>query len=279
MALQVPTVQLESNAPTMLQGGRVTPQQDTATKGVEKFTKAMSQAGKQFAQISESLQEQRDDSIYKEKSMEYQKAVSEAKLEYQSLENKAAIEQVDVDENGEPVTKREQIVQNLSARLEEIAESAENDRQKYMIRTNGEATLLSANNVMTKHEITQGQKYHDANDIAAIDLAADVTGEDYADHGDPLGEFAKNEAKALALVYQYAARKNLPADSPQIKLLIQQTQTKIHTSTLDQMMTKKDFDEAKLYLERNILTGKVSASLYQTYMPKIISGYNKYDRE
>ena len=276
MALQVPQVQLEANAPTMLQGGRVTPQQDTATKGVEKFTSAMSQAGKQFAQISENLQDQRDDSIYKEKSMEYQRAVSEAKLKYESLENKAAIEQVGTDENNQPITKREQIIADLSAKLEEIAESAENDRQKYMIRTNGEATLLSANNTMTKHEIQEGQRYHDANDIAAIDLAADVTGEDYADHGDPLGEFAKNEATALALVMQYAARKNLPPDSPQIKLLIQQTQTKIHTSTLDQMMTKKDYDEAKLYLERNILTGKASASLYQAYMPKIIAGYNKH---
>ena len=276
MALQVPQVQLEANAPTMLQGGRVTPQQDTATKGVEKFTSAMSKAGKQFAQISENLQDQRDDSIYKEKSMEYQRAVSEAKLQFESLENKAAIEQVGTDENNQPITKREQIVADLSAKLEEIAESAENDRQKYMIRTNGEATLLSANNTMTKHEINEGQRYHDTNDLAAIDLAADVTGEDYADHGDPLGEFAKNEATALALVYQYAARKNLPADSPQIKLLIQQTQTKIHTSTLDQMMTKKDFDEAKLYLERNVLTGKASASLYQSYMPKIIAGYDKH---
>ena len=46
MVLQVPTVGLEANNPAMMQGGRVTPQQDVVSQDIKEVAAAQSQVGK-----------------------------------------------------------------------------------------------------------------------------------------------------------------------------------------------------------------------------------------
>ena len=45
------------------------------------------------------------------------------------------------------------------------------------------------------------------------------------------------------------------------------------------MIAKKDFDDAKAYLDSETDAGRVDAATYNTYASKILTGYNKQKGE
>ena len=274
--MQVPSVQLETNAPPMLQGGSVQQMQDVVTDDIKKLGAAQ----KQIGDLAIKLQEERDDAVYTQKHNEYIAKVNEAKLKYASLEGINAVKQVGVDPNtDEPITVLDQKKAELSQLLEEFEGTLENDRQKFMFKTAAASTLNSASTAMTKHSIKEEQKYADAEFLNAIDLAADTTGQNYEDWHDPTGEFSKHGQVAILLANRYAFKKGWPTESSQRAALLQKVATKIHQSTLNQMIAAKDFDDAKLYLEKATKEGTVSATLFNTYSQKINTGYNKQNGE
>ena len=105
MVLQVPTVQLESNAPPMLRGGNVQQMQDVVTDDI----KELGAAQKQIGDLALKIQEERDDAITTQKTNEYTAKVNQAKLEFASLQGNAAIQRVGFDpETDEPITVLDQ---------------------------------------------------------------------------------------------------------------------------------------------------------------------------
>ena len=274
--MQVPSVPLETNAPPMLQGGSVQQMQDVVTDDIKKFGAAQ----KQIGDLAIKLQEERDDAVYTQKHNEYIAKVNETKLKYASLEGINAVKQVGVDPNtDEPITVLDQQKAELSKLLEDFEGTLENDRQKFMFKTAAASTLNSASIAMTKHSIKEEQKYADAEFLNAIDLAADTTGQNYEDWHDLTGEFSKHEQVAILLANRYAFKKGWPTESSQRAALIQKVTTKIHQSTLNQMIAAKDFDDAKLYLEENTKQGTITSALFNTYSQKIITGYKKQNGE
>ena len=259
--MQVPSVPLETNAPPMLQGGSVQQMQDVVTDDIKKFGAAQ----KQIGDLAIKLQEERDDAVYTQKHNEYITKVNETKLKYASLEGINAVKQVGVDPNtDEPITVLDQQKAELSKLLEDFEGTLENDRQKFMFKTAAASTLNSASIAMTKHSIKEEQKYADAEFLNAIDLAADTTGQNYEDWHDQEGEFSKHAQVAILLANRYAYKKGWPAESSQRAALIQKVATKIHQSTLNQMIAAKDFDDAKLYLEKATEEGTVTSALFNT---------------
>ena len=274
--MQVPSIPLETNAPPMLQGGSVQQMQDVVTDDIKKFGAAQ----KQIGDLAIKLQEERDDAVYTQKHNEYIAKVNETKLKYASLEGINAVKQVGVDPNtDEPITVLDQQKAELSKLLEDFEGTLENDRQKFMFKTAAASTLNSASIAMTKHSIKEEQKYADAEFLNAIDLAADTTGQNYEDWHDLTGEFSKHEQVAILLANRYAFKKGWPTESSQRAALIQKVTTKIHQSTLNQMIAAKDFDDAKLYLEENTKQGTITSALFNTYSQKIITGYKKQNGE
>ena len=274
--MQVPSIPLETNAPPMLQGGSVQQMQDVVTDDIKKFGAAQ----KQIGDLAIKLQEERDDAVYTQKHNEYIAKVNETKLKYASLEGINAVKQVGVDPNtDEPITVLDQQKAELSKLLEDFEGTLENDRQKFMFKTAAASTLNSASVAMTKHSIKEEQKYADAEFLNAIDLAADTTGQNYEDWHDLTGEFSKHEQVAILLANRYAFKKGWPTESSQRAALIQKVTTKIHQSTLNQMIAAKDFDDAKLYLEENTKQGTITSALFNTYSQKIITGYKKQNGE
>jgi len=276
MVLQVPTVQLESNAPPMLRGGNVQQMQDVVTDDI----KELGAAQKQIGELALKIQEERDDAITTQKTNEYTAKVNQAKLEFASLQGNAAIQRVGFDpETDEPITVLDQKKAELAKLLEDSEATLENDRQKYMFKTKASSTLNSANLYMTKHEIAEFQKYQDSEFLNEIDLVADTTGQNYEDYNDPTGEFAKQGSVAFLLANRYAEKKGWPENSSQRAALVQKVATKIHQSTLNQMIAVKDFFNAKAYLDKATATGTVTAAVFNTYSQKITTGYNKYTGE
>ena len=270
--MQVPSVPLETNAPPMLQGGSVQQMQDVVTDDIKKFGVAQ----KQIGDLAIKLQEERDDAVYTQKHNEYITKVNETKLKYASLEGINAVKQVGVDPNtDEPITVLDQLKAELSKLLEDFEGTLENDRQKFMFKTAAASTLNSASIAMTKHSIKEEQKYADAEFLNAIDLAADTTGQNYEDWHDLTGEFSKHEQVAILLANRYAFKKGWPTESSQRAALIQKVTTKIHQSTLNQMIAAKDFDDADAYLDKATKEGTVTSALFNTYSQKINIGYNK----
>ena len=276
MVLQVPTVQLESNAPPMLRGGNVQQMQDVVTDDI----KELGAAQKQIGDLALKIQEERDDAITTQKTNEYIAKVNQVKLEFASLEGNAAIQRVGFDpETDEPITVLDQKKAELAKLLEDSEATLENDRQKYMFKTKASSTLNSANLYMTKHEIAEFQKYQDAEFLNEIDLVADTTGQNYQDWFDDTGEFKKHKATVLLLANRYANKKSWPPESSQRKALIQKVLTKINQSTLNQMIAVKDFDSAQRYLDEETQLGRVNAALFNTYSKKINTGYKKLHGE
>ena len=71
MVLEVPTVQLESNAPTMLQGGSIQQMSDEKSEALGRLAKGQMQLGQQISDIAQKLQAERDDAIYTQKPVSY----------------------------------------------------------------------------------------------------------------------------------------------------------------------------------------------------------------
>ncbi len=279
MVLEVPTVQIESNAPTMLQGGSIQQMSDEKSAPLKQLAKGQMQLGQQVSNVAQKLQDERDDAVYTQKHNEYIAKVNEAKLNFASLEGENAIKIVGYDENDDPITVLDQTKADLTKLSEEFEESLENNTQKLLFKTKAASTLNSANMFMTKHEITEFQGYRDNEFLNEIDIIADTTGQNYEDWHDGSGEFNKHKAISLLLASRYADNKGWPENSSQRAGLIQKVINKINVSTLNQMIAKKDFDDAKAYLDSETNEGRVDAATYNTYASKILTGYNKQKGE
>lgn len=279
MVLEVPTVQIESNAPTMLQGGSIQQMSDEKSAPLKQLAKGQMQLGQQVSDVAQKLQDERDDAVYTQKHNEYIAKVNETKLNFASLEGENAIKIVGYDENDDPITVLDQTKADLTKLSEEFEESLENNTQKLLFKTKAASTLNSANMFMTKHEITEFQGYRDNEFLNEIDIIADTTGQNYEDWHDGSGEFSKHKAISLLLASRYADNKGWPENSSQRAGLIQKVINKINVSTLNQMIAKKDFDDAKAYLDSETNEGRVDAATYNTYASKILTGYNKQKGE
>tara|TARA_A100000164_G_scaffold157760_1_gene139904 strand:- start:9500 stop:11860 length:2361 start_codon:yes stop_codon:yes gene_type:complete len=279
MVLEVPTVQIESNAPTMLQGGSIQQMSDEKSAPLKQLAKGQMQLGQQISNVAQKLQDERDDAVYTQKHNEYIAKVNETKLNFASLEGENAIKIVGYDENDDPITVLDQTKADLTKLSEEFEESLENNTQKLLFKTKAASTLNSANMFMTKHEITEFQGYRDNEFLNEIDIIADTTGQNYEDWHDGSGEFSKHKAISLLLASRYADNKGWPENSSQRAGLIQKVINKINVSTLNQMISKKDFDDAKAYLDSETNEGRVDAATYNTYASKILTGYNKQKGE
>lgn len=279
MVLEVPTVQIESNAPTMLQGGSIQQMSDEKSAPLKQLAKGQMQLGQQISNVAQKLQDERDDAVYTQKHNEYIAKVNETKLNFASLEGENAIKIVGYDENDDPITVLDQTKADLTKLSEEFEESLENNTQKLLFKTKAASTLNSANMFMTKHEITEFQGYRDNEFLNEIDIIADTTGQNYEDWHDGSGEFNKHKAISLLLASRYADNKGWPENSSQRTGLIQKVINKINVSTLNQMISKKDFDDAKAYLDSETNEGRVDAATYNTYASKILTGYNKQKGE
>ena len=279
MALEVPTVQLESNAPPMLQGGSIQQMSDEKGQALQQMAKGQMQFGQQVSAVAQKLQDERDDAVYTQKHNEFIAKVNETKLKYSSYEGENAIKIVGYDDNDEPITVLDQTKADLTKLSEEFEASLENETQKLLFKTKAASTLNSANMFMTKHEITEFQRYRDNEFLNEIDIIADTTGMNYEDWHDDSGEFGKHKAISLLLASRYADNKGWPESSSQRAGLIQKVMNKIHVSTLNQMIAKKDFDDASSYLTKNTEEGTIDAATYNTYAQKIQTGYNKQKGE
>jgi len=279
MVLEVPTVQLESNAPPMLQGGSIQQMSDEKGQALRQMAKGQMQFGQQVSDIAQKLQAERDDAVYTQKHNEFIAKVNETKLKFASYEGENAIKIVGYDDNDEPITVLDQTKADLTKLAEEFEASLENDTQKLLFKTKAASTLNSANMLMTKHEITEFQTYRDNEFLNEIDIIADTTGQNYEDWHDGSGEFSKHKAISLLLASRYADNKGWPENSSQRAGLIQKVINKINVSTLNQMIAKKDFDDAKAYLDSETDAGRVDAATYNTYASKILTGYNKQKGE
>jgi len=279
MVLEVPTVQLESNAPTMLQGGSIQQMSDEKSQALGQLAKGQMQLGQQISDVAQKLQDERDDAVYTQKHNEYIAKVNETKLKYASLEGENAIKTVGYDDDDNPISVLDQTKAELIKLSEEFEESLENNTQKLLFKTKAASTLNSANMFMTKHEITEFTKYRDNEFLNEIDIVADTTGQNYEDWHDGSGEFSKHKAISLLLAARYADNKGWPENSSQRAGLIQKVINKINVSTLNQMIAKKDFDDAKAYLDSETDAGRVDAATYNTYASKILTGYNKQKGE
>ena len=279
MVLEVPTVQLESNAPPMLQGGSIQQMSDEKGQALRQMAKGQMQFGQQVSDIAQKLQAERDDAVYTQKHNEFIAKVNEVKLNYASYEGENAIKIVGYDDNDQPITVLDQTKADLTKLSEEFEASLENDTQKLLFKTKAASTLNSANMFMTKHEITEFQTYRDNEFLNEIDIIADTTGQNYEDWHDGSGEFSKHKAISLLLASRYADNKGWPENSSQRAALIQKVINKINVSTLNQMIAKKDFDDAKAYLDSETDAGRVDAATYNTYASKILTGYNKQKGE
>ncbi len=215
MVLEVPTVQLESNAPTMLQGGSIQQMSDEKSEALGKLAKGQMQLGQQISDVAQKLQDERDDAVYTQKHNEYIAKVNETKLKYASLEGENAIKTVGYDDDDNPISVLDQTKAELVKLSEEFEESLENNTQKLLFKTKAASTLNSANMFMTKHEITEFTKYRDNEFLNEIDIVADTTGQNYEDWHDGSGEFSKHKAISLLLAARYADNKGWPENSSQ----------------------------------------------------------------
>lgn len=280
-----PTVGLEVGNTPGFSGQGVAAMQNQQPGDQMKFGAALQKEGKQMTIIARQLQDQLDDAKSKELYNQFSTELETVQLDYLSKSGPAAVMTVGKDpDSGQPISVFDQTMINLESKLGSYLEKADNDKQKYMLKTMSASSIRSASSTMVRHSITEQRKYADAEAKAHVNVLAKNAGMAYQDWADPTGEYAKNTGAAILSAHQYAdsqgwakADPNVEGsqDSWQRKELVQSTYDSIHTGALNSMIANENYFGAMGYLTTNLQNKTISQPTFNKFVATIRTGYEK----
>ena len=183
-----------------------------------------------------------------------------------------------------PISVFDQTIKNLESKLGTYLEKADNDKQKYMLKTMSASSIRSASSTMVRHSITEQRRYADAEAKAHVNVLAKTAGTQYQDWTDPTGEYAKNTGAAIIAAHDYADTQGWARQDPDVegsedswqrKELIQNTYDSIHTGALNSMIANEQYFNAMGYLTTNLQNNTISQPTFNKFVSTVRTGYEK----
>jgi len=152
---QTPTEQIDTGGTPLFSATDIQPVQDT---GVAQDIQKLSNTQKQFAQIAAALQDEQDDIKSNEAYRGYQEEADVKVNEYLNLQRGDAIATVGHDEETDkPITRYDQLVNDLTEISEKYLETLDNKNQKTLFSNKYAASKRISVNSASKHSLRQSR--------------------------------------------------------------------------------------------------------------------------
>ena len=192
---QTPTEQIDTGGTPLFSATNIQPVQDT---GVAQDIGRLSNAQKQFAKIAADLQDQHDDVKSNEAYRGYQEEADEKVNEYLSLQRGDAIATVSYDEEtNKPVTRYDQLVNDLEDISNKYLETLDNKSQKQIFNDKYAASKRISVNSASKHSLKQTRLKLTEESEANVNLAKTAAVNSFESFQEENGDYAVNYYRGL----------------------------------------------------------------------------------
>ena len=192
---QTPTEQIDTGGTPLFSATNIQPVQDT---GVAQDIGRLSNAQKQFAKIAADLQDQHDDVKSNEAYRGYQEEADEKVNEYLSLQRGDAIATVSYDEEtNKPVTRYDQLVNDLEDISNKYLETLDNKSQKRIFNNKYAASKRISVNSASKHSLKQTRLKLTEESEANVNLAKTAAVNSFESFQEENGDYAVNYYRGL----------------------------------------------------------------------------------
>ena len=192
---QTPTEQIDTGGTPLFSATNIQPVQDT---GVAQDIGRLSNAQKQFAKIAADLQDQHDDVKSNEAYRGYQEEADVKVNEYLSLQRGDAIATVRYDEEtNKPITRYDQLVNDLEDISNKYLETLDNKSQKQIFNDKYAASKRISVNSASKHSLKQTRLKLTEESEANVNLAKTAAVNSFESFQEENGDYAVNYYRGL----------------------------------------------------------------------------------
>ena len=192
---QTPSVELETGQAPLFSATNIQPVQDT---GVAQDIGRLSNAQKQFAKIAADLQDQHDDVKSNEAYRGYQEEADVKVNEYLNLQRGDAIATVRYDEEtNKPITRYDQLVNDLEDISNKYLETLDNKSQKQIFNDKYAASKRISVNSASKHSLKQTRLKLTEESEANVNLAKTAAVNSFESFQEENGDYAVNYYRGL----------------------------------------------------------------------------------
>ena len=192
---QTPTEQIDTGGTPLFSATNIQPVQDT---GVAQDIGRLSNAQKQFAKIAADLQDQHDDVKSNEAYRGYQEEADVKVNEYLSLQRGDAIATVSYDEEtNKPVTRYDQLVNDLEDIYNKYLETLDNKSQKQIFNDKYAASKRISVNSASKHSLKQTRLKLTEESEANVNLAKTAAVNSFESFQEQGGDYEVNLYRGL----------------------------------------------------------------------------------
>jgi len=192
---QTPTEQIDTGGTPLFSATNIQPVQDT---GVAQDIGRLSNAQKQFAKIAADLQDQHDDVKSNEAYRGYQEEADVKVNEYLNLQRGDAIATVRYDEEtNKPITRYDQLVNDLEDISNKYLETLDNKSQKQIFNDKYAASKRISVNSASKHSLKQTRLKLTEESEANVNLAKTAAVNSFESFQEENGDYAVNYYRGL----------------------------------------------------------------------------------
>ena len=192
---QTPTEQIDTGGTPLFSATNIQPVQDT---GVAQDIGRLSNAQKQFAKIAADLQDQHDDVKSNEAYRNYQKEADVKVNEYLNLQRGDAIATVGYDEEtNKPITRYDQLVNDLTEISNKYLETLDNKSQKQIFNDKYAASKRISVNSASKHSLKQTRLKLTEETESNVNMAKKGAIDSFESFQEENGDYAVNYYRGL----------------------------------------------------------------------------------
>lgn len=216
----------------------VEPMRNFTGEQIQKVGQAVQSAGTTVMKIADRLQGELDDAQVKELYNNFASTADEIETRYLTLKGKDAVDNA-MKTRGD-----------LDAAFKDVADKAQNDVQRVMLRNSANVRLRSANSSIIKHSLVEQRDYDVKESGAQVDTFVNDAIRYSAGWRSPDGDFAIYYGAAKDGANKLADKLGYEAKSAQREQLLLKATNAIHGQVVQTQIDAQNLDQARDYLQR-----------------------------
>lgn len=216
----------------------VEPMRNFTGEQIQKTGQAVQSAGLTVMKIADRLQGELDDAQAKELYNTFASTADEIETRYLTLKGRDAVDNA-MKTRGD-----------LDAAFKDVADKAQNDVQRIMLRNSANVRLRSANSSIIKHSLVEQRDYDVKESGAQVDTFVNDAIRYSAGWRSPDGDFAIYYGAAKDGANKLADKLGYEPKSAQREQLLLKATNAIHGQVVQTQIDAQNLDQARDYLQR-----------------------------
>jgi len=216
----------------------VEPMRNFTGEQIQKAGQAVQSAGTTVMKIADRLQGELDDAQVKELYNTFASTADEIETRYLTLKGRDAVDNA----------MKTRV--DLDAAFKDVADKAQNDVQRIMLRNSANVRLRSANSSIIKHSLVEQRDYDVKESGAQVDTFVNDAIRYSAGWRSPDGDFAIYYGAAKDGANKLADKLGYEPKSAQREQLLLKATNAIHGQVVQSQIDAQNLDQARDYLQR-----------------------------